>query len=104
MSDHSSLSRREPEKAPPSSVSVRETEKTPQPRFKDPSGDVEGATIVHVEDHDIFDGEDAAIDPVYQAKARVLNAAFQEIGMGKYQVRAQSEPSPPSTRVLCSVG
>ncbi|PIL26123.1 MFS general substrate transporter [Ganoderma sinense ZZ0214-1] len=29
--------------------------------------------------------EDGSVDPVYQAKARVLNAALQEIGMGKYQ-------------------
>ena len=32
---------------------------------------------------DIYDG---SLDPVYQAKARILNAAFQEIGMGRYQV------------------
>ncbi|KAL1937935.1 hypothetical protein VTO73DRAFT_12685 [Trametes versicolor] len=32
---------------------------------------------------DLF--EDGTVDPVYQAKARVLNAAIQEIGMGKYQ-------------------
>jgi len=25
-------------------------------------------------------------DPIYQAKAHVLNQAIQEIGMGKYQV------------------
>ena len=30
--------------------------------------------------------EDGSVDPVYQAKARILNAAIQEIGMGKYQV------------------
>lgn len=30
--------------------------------------------------------EDSALDPVYQAKAKILNDAFQEIGMGKYQV------------------
>jgi hypothetical protein len=30
--------------------------------------------------------EDASIDPAYQAKARMLNRAIQEIGMGKYQV------------------
>jgi len=30
--------------------------------------------------------EDASIDPIYQAKARMLNRAIQEIGMGKYQV------------------
>ncbi|TBU29718.1 MFS general substrate transporter [Dichomitus squalens] len=29
--------------------------------------------------------EEGSVDPVYQAKARVLNAALQEIGMGKYQ-------------------
>jgi len=29
---------------------------------------------------------DDAIDPIYQAKARILNDALQEIGMGKYQV------------------
>lgn len=30
--------------------------------------------------------EDGTVDPVYQAKARLLNAAIQEIGMGRYQV------------------
>ena len=34
-----------------------------------------------------FDADEAGVDPVYQAKARILNDAFQEIGMGKYQVR-----------------
>ncbi|KAG9199475.1 hypothetical protein G6514_008438 [Epicoccum nigrum] len=29
--------------------------------------------------------EDGALDPVYAAKARVLNEAIQEIGMGRYQ-------------------
>ena len=28
---------------------------------------------------------EGAVDPVYEAKARVLNKAIQEIGMGKYQ-------------------
>lgn len=49
------------------------------------SPDVEAHTIP-VETHDIFDN-DSGVDPVYQAKARILNDAFQEIGMGKYQVR-----------------
>ena len=35
---------------------------------------------------DLF--EDGSVDPVYQAKTRVLNAAMQEIGMGKYEVRS----------------
>ena len=34
--------------------------------------------------NDIY--EDGTIDPVYQAKARLLNMAIQEIGMGRYQV------------------
>lgn len=29
---------------------------------------------------------DGSVDPVYQAKAELLNDAIQEIGMGKYQV------------------
>jgi hypothetical protein len=31
--------------------------------------------------------DDGSVDPIYHAKARVLNQALQEIGMGKYQVR-----------------
>lgn len=34
---------------------------------------------------DLYD--EGSVDPVYQAKARILNHALQEIGMGKYQVR-----------------
>lgn len=30
--------------------------------------------------------EEGSIDPVYQAKARLLSEAIQQIGMGKYQV------------------
>ncbi|KAJ7601095.1 MFS general substrate transporter [Mycena floridula] len=30
--------------------------------------------------------EDGSVDPVYQAKARILSAAIQEIGMGRYQI------------------
>ena len=61
--------------------------KTKSQSFKDPSQDLE--KTVYVDMHDIFDGEENAVDPVYQAKARILNAAFQEIGMGRYQVRLQ---------------
>ncbi|RDX40469.1 MFS general substrate transporter [Lentinus brumalis] len=32
---------------------------------------------------DLF--EDGSVDPVYQAKARLINSALQEMGMGKYQ-------------------
>jgi hypothetical protein len=36
-------------------------------------------------DSDIY-ARSASLDPIYEAKARVLNNAIQEIGMGKYQV------------------
>ncbi|RDX53512.1 MFS general substrate transporter [Lentinus brumalis] len=58
------------------------------PAFKETSVDPEAAESVfpmYAGTHDIFEGDEDAVDPVYQAKARVLNAAFQEIGMGKYQ-------------------
>jgi hypothetical protein len=29
--------------------------------------------------------EEGSLDPVYEAKAKVLNKAIQNIGMGKYQ-------------------
>jgi len=35
--------------------------------------------------------DERSVDPVYQAKARILNQALQEIGMGKYQVRIPSD-------------
>ncbi|KAF9225681.1 MFS general substrate transporter [Gyrodon lividus] len=41
------------------------------------------AYVVHAETRDVF--TDSSLDPVYQAKARILNEALQEIGMGKYQ-------------------
>ncbi|KAI0335699.1 sugar transporter [Cubamyces sp. BRFM 1775] len=43
-----------------------------------------GGAAIAVETHDIFE-DDSGVDPVYQAKARILNDAFQEIGMGRYQ-------------------
>ncbi|KAI0086900.1 MFS general substrate transporter [Irpex rosettiformis] len=46
--------------------------------------DVEGGGIF-AETHDVYSEEDSGIDPVYQAKARILNDALQEIGMGRYQ-------------------
>src|SRR6266571_883109 len=35
--------------------------------------------------------DEGSVDPVYQAKARILNQALQEIGMGKYQVRIPTD-------------
>ena len=63
---------------------------TKSPTFQESPVDAEEAKSpfpfpIHMEAHDIFDGEENAVDPVYQAKARLLNAAFQEIGMGRYQ-------------------
>jgi hypothetical protein len=46
------------------------------------NGDV-GQHVFQAETQDIY-GE-PALDPVYQAKARILNDALQDIGMGKYQ-------------------
>ncbi|KIJ62126.1 hypothetical protein HYDPIDRAFT_95026 [Hydnomerulius pinastri MD-312] len=45
-------------------------------------GDAE-VYVIQAETRDIF--TDDSLDPVYQAKARILNDALQEIGMGKYQ-------------------
>lgn len=38
---------------------------------------------IHAQTDTVFTED--ALDPVYQAKARILNDAIQEIGMGKYQ-------------------
>ena len=48
--------------------------------------DVENGGGIVAETHDVYSEEDSGVDPVYQAKARILNDALQEIGMGKYQV------------------
>ena len=44
--------------------------------------DVQKGLQAHLEGDYIED----SLDPVYSAKAKVLNDALQEIGMGKYQV------------------
>lgn len=58
--------------------------------LKKNDSDVEGTAgkVKHfkIETEDVFGEEDSGVDPVYQAKARILNDALQEIGMGKYQV------------------
>jgi hypothetical protein len=41
-------------------------------------------TDINTKTEDIYGGD--TLDPVYKAKAMVLNDALQEIGMGKYQV------------------
>ena len=64
---------------------------------KKSSNDAE-AHPVKGETYDVFDGDEAGVDPVYQAKARILNDAFQEIGMGRYQARLYSYFSPPTAK------
>ena len=36
--------------------------------------------------------EDGSLDPVYEAKAKMLNKAMQDIGMGKYQWQVSIQP------------
>lgn len=60
-----------------------------------------GSRGIQVETQDVFDEDESGVDPVYLAKARVLNEAFQEIGMGKYQVSADRNSHPtPGCNVL----
>jgi hypothetical protein len=57
-----------------------------------PYGEKENRSYcVQAETRDIF--TDDSLDPVYQAKARILNDALQEIGMGKYQVSGSYNPA-----------
>ncbi|EKM59977.1 uncharacterized protein PHACADRAFT_138348 [Phanerochaete carnosa HHB-10118-sp] len=49
------------------------------------SPDVLAVPGIFAESKDVYDGEESGVDPVYHAKARLLNQAIQEIGMGKYQ-------------------
>lgn len=58
---------------------------------------------IPVDTHDIYEGDDSAVDPVYQAKARILNDAFQEIGMGKYQVRVHFAVVGCNIRLTASI-
>ena len=44
----------------------------------------ENVQALEMQTEDVYAGD--GLDPVYQAKARILNDALQEIGMGKYQV------------------
>ena len=37
-------------------------------------------------DTESIDAHDGSLDPTYVAKAKILNDAFREIGMGRYQV------------------
>jgi hypothetical protein len=41
---------------------------------------------IQADTENVYDEQDS-LDPVYAAKAKILNDSLQEIGMGKYQVR-----------------
>jgi hypothetical protein len=74
-------------------MSVQEyDEKIASPQVNSADVVEDGASTL-VETVDVYDGEESGVDPVYQGKARVLNNAFQEMGMGKYQVRRRSRIS-----------
>lgn len=42
---------------------------------------------------------DGAVDPVYEAKARVLNKAIQDIGMGRYQWQVRQSPASTNSHL-----
>jgi len=50
-----------------------------------------GTRGLRVHTENIIDMEDL-LDPVYPAKAKILNDASQEIGMGRYQVLVRLYP------------
>lgn len=52
--------------------------------IKSKSDTVDVKVMSHVALDDLYD-TDGAVDPIYQAKSRVLSEAIQEIGMGRYQ-------------------
>ena len=70
------------------SAALEINEKSPSslsPTISTKGGGIYPIALPAVANADMF--EDGTVDPVYQAKARILNDAFQEIGMGRYQVR-----------------
>lgn len=48
---------------------------------------VDEAGALHTHTRDLYGEDDSGVDPVYEAKAKMINDAFEEIGMGRYQVR-----------------
>ena len=47
-------------------------------------GEAGAALPAHL--RDLYGEDDSGVDPVYEAKAKLINDAFEEIGMGRYQV------------------
>ena len=65
----------------------------------------ETSVQVHEATSDIYVFDDApGLDRVYHAKARLLNNALQEIGMGKYQVRTQPYSPPKKCQFVAQSG
>lgn len=54
--------------------------------------------VIQADTENVYDEHDS-LDPVYAAKAKILNDSLQEIGMGKYQVRPSLNPM--SSTSLC---
>ncbi|EPT05379.1 hypothetical protein FOMPIDRAFT_84350 [Fomitopsis schrenkii] len=46
---------------------------------------VDEAGALHTHTRDLYGEDDSGVDPVYEAKAKMINDAFEEIGMGRYQ-------------------
>jgi hypothetical protein len=53
---------------------------------------VTSEVVIQADTENIYDEQDS-LDPVYAAKAKILNDSLQEIGMGKYQVRLSLDSS-----------
>ena len=59
------------------------SENSPHGSEKVVKADLETTTLRKIESNDAHDG---SLDPTYVAKAKLINDAFLEIGMGRYQV------------------
>lgn len=55
---------------------------------------VSSEVVIQADTENVYEHD--SLDPVYAAKAKILNDSLQEIGMGKYQVR-------PSLNSSCKV-
>lgn len=51
-----------------------------------PVKDIVKDSDIQVTTETVYGDESDSMDPVYEHKARILNNAIQEIGMGRYQV------------------
>ena len=56
---------------------------SPPEKYKDDG--VTAELIIQADTENVYEHD--SLDPLYAAKAKILNDSLQEIGMGKYQVR-----------------